>query len=72
VGAALREYPLWVAHYGVAEPNLPAGWPEWAFWQHTDEGRVAGIDANVDLNWFNGTRDQLWTFAATGAISADR
>ena len=72
VGAALSEYPLWVAHYRVAEPKLPAGWGNWAFWQHTDEGRTAGIAGNVDQNWFNGTRDQLRTFAATGAIPADR
>jgi GH25 family lysozyme M1 (1,4-beta-N-acetylmuramidase) len=33
---------------------------------------VAGITGNVDLDWFNGTREQLRTFAATGAIPVDR
>lgn len=72
VGAALSEYPLWVAHYGAASPNLPAGWQRWTFWQFTDEGTVGGIAGPVDLDWFNGTRDQLRSFAATGAIPIDR
>lgn len=70
VGAALPEYPLWVAHYGVSAPNLPSGWPSWTLWQFSDEGRVAGISGNVDLDWFNGTRAQLETFARTGVAPA--
>ena len=29
------------------------------FWQHTDIGRLPGIDERVDLNVFNGDLEQL-------------
>ncbi len=57
------QYALWVAHYtGRASPYLPIPWSSWAFWQHSDEGRVDGIKYFVDLNRFNGTLEQLRTF----------
>ena len=31
----------------------------WDFWQHTDVGRVPGIEKEVDLNVFNGSLDEL-------------
>lgn len=34
------------------------------FWQRSAHGRVSGIVSEVDLNLFNGTRDQLEAFAA--------
>lgn len=58
-------YPLWVAHYSAASPNIPAGWSGWTFWQHSDAGRVAGISGDVDLNWFAGGGDDLQAFVAT-------
>ena len=48
---------LWVAHWGVANPRLPAeDWSGngWTFWQHTSQGSVPGIDGNVDLDWYEG------------------
>ena len=45
--------PLWVAHWGVASPTLPAGgWAGngWRVWQHTSSGHVAGIAGRVDLD----------------------
>jgi GH25 family lysozyme M1 (1,4-beta-N-acetylmuramidase) len=45
--------PLWVAHWGVSSPLLPAGgWDGngWHVWQHTSHGRVAGIAGRVDLD----------------------
>ncbi|MDE5539812.1 MAG: glycosyl hydrolase family 25, partial [Bacilli bacterium] len=39
-------YPLWIAQYGVEEPQI-AAWPEWHGWQYTDRGRVSGINGNV-------------------------
>jgi len=54
------EHPLWHAQYTSAEcPNIPPPWQDWAFWQYTDSGRVAGISGNVDVNRFNGTYAQL-------------
>lgn len=46
------EYPLWVAHYLVKDK--PRVKRNWSFWQHSEAGRVNGIDAYVDFNVFNG------------------
>ncbi len=46
------DYPLWVAHYLVKDkPRIER---RWLFWQHSEKGRVNGIDAYVDFNVFNG------------------
>lgn len=50
---------LWIAHYGVQAPTVPADWPTWTFWQQSEQGRVPGIDAAVDLDFFNGSLDEL-------------
>ncbi len=45
--------PLWVAHWGVDAPTLPAGdWDGngWRVWQYTSHGHVAGIQGRVDLD----------------------
>ncbi len=49
--------PLWVAHWGVQEPLLPAGdWDGngWRVWQYTSDGHVAGIAGRVDLDVTDG------------------
>lgn len=49
---------LWVAHWGVSSPTVPAeNWAGngWTFWQYTDCGAVPGISGCVDLDWFAGT-----------------
>ena len=49
--------PLWVAHWGVESPLLPAGdWDGngWHVWQHTSDGHVAGIAGRVDLDVVQG------------------
>jgi len=55
----LGDYPLWVAHYGVECPTLPDGWSRWTFWQHSSDGRVAGVNGPVDLDLFAGTLREL-------------
>ena len=48
---------LWVAHWGVASPRLPAddwGGNGWTFWQYTSDGSVPGIEGRVDLDWYVG------------------
>lgn len=45
-------YPLWVAHY--LQKERPRINRRWHFWQHSETGRVNGIDAFVDFNVFNG------------------
>lgn len=56
---ALAQCPLWVAHWGVASPTVPAPWSSWTFWQYTNAGTVAGVTGNVDLNRFSGSRTEL-------------
>jgi lysozyme len=49
-------YPYWIAHYYVDSVQYRG---RWHFWQHTDRGRVPGIDEDVDLNIFNGTAEEM-------------
>jgi lysozyme len=55
-------YPLWVAHYDVAQPNIPSAWSDWAFWQHSQSGAVEGVSGSVDLDYFNGTYADLLAY----------
>jgi lysozyme len=61
LGDAFANYPLWVADYRQPDSpyKVPNGWSDWTFFQYTDQGRVPGIPVNVDLNWFNGSLDDL-------------
>jgi GH25 family lysozyme M1 (1,4-beta-N-acetylmuramidase) len=46
---------LWIAHWGVAEPRLPAEeWSGngWRFWQYGNCGSVPGIEGCVDVDWY--------------------
>lgn len=52
-------YPLWIAHYGVASPRVPLPWKKWTFWQYSGSGRVDGIRVPVDLDRFDGTREEM-------------
>jgi len=52
-----KQYPLWIANYGVLNPSIPAPWSIWEFWQYTDngDGTLYGVESlNIDLNYFNG------------------
>ncbi len=49
VDADLGAYPLWLACY-APEPQVPASWHGWTFWQHAESGRVNGIAGPVDLD----------------------
>ena len=49
---------LWVAHWGVSTPTVPANnWSNrgWTFWQYDNCGSVPGIAGCVDVDRFNGT-----------------
>lgn len=53
---------LWLAQYTSQpslQPKLPAGWKRWHFWQYSESGKVAGISAQVDQSYFNGTEREL-------------
>jgi lysozyme len=50
---ARNRYRLWIAHYGVSSPSVPA--QNWAnhgrtMWQWTNTGRVSGVPGRVDRN----------------------
>ena len=45
-------YPFWIANYH--QPKLRLADKNWVFWQHSDNGRVNGINHVVDFNVFNG------------------
>jgi len=70
---AFAKRDLWLSEYGPHE-RIPWPWSDpkigalvngeeaapgaWA-WQYSEKGRVAEIVGNVDLNWFNGTADDM-------------
>ncbi len=54
--AEFDKYPYWIAHYYVDSLEYKG---EWAFWQHTDAGNIAGIKGNVDINVFKGDYQDL-------------
>jgi lysozyme len=64
-------YPLWIANYGVVSPSLPQGWTNWQFWQYSQSGSVSGIAGNVDMDYFNGTPDQLAASFNSPGMSAE-
>ncbi|MBQ9231718.1 MAG: glycoside hydrolase family 25 protein [Prevotella sp.] len=49
-------YPYWIAHYYVEQVTYDG---PWKFWQHTDNGRLAGIKGTVDFNIYNGSFYEL-------------
>jgi lysozyme len=55
----LPGYQIWIRDiYGT--PRLPDG-RAWSFWQYTNRGRLWGINGFVDLNVYNGTREEFST-----------
>ena len=52
-----RDYQVWIARYGEYKPDVRL-----AFWQLCPDGRVKGIVGTVDINVFNGYRDQYDDF----------
>ena len=57
--ATLGLCPLWLAHWDVATPTVPAPWTDWMFWQYTSSGTCPGIAGSVDLSHFSGAKSDL-------------
>ena len=68
-----KDYPLWIAQYpnqytpGMS-PLLPRGWFKWTIWQYSEKGVVNGINADVDMDLFNGTLEELYKFAGATPV----
>lgn len=52
--AALRKYDVWIARYGEFKPYVHL-----LHWQLTPYGRVRGIRTEVDVNVFNGSKEEF-------------
>ena len=48
----LARFPLWIAHYGVSAPHVPAPWDAWTGWQYSGTGTSPGIVGHVDRSWW--------------------
>lgn len=62
---AIGEYPLWIAQYGVDEPQLPKAWRNkaWVFWQNKQTGTLHGAHGEaLDHDEFNGNLEAFNTF----------
>ena len=52
------DYLLWVAHYNT-EKFIKKNYANWAFWQHSEKGKLKGIKGAVDCNVFHGSMKEL-------------
>ncbi|MFX3635165.1 MAG: GH25 family lysozyme [Candidatus Pristimantibacillus sp.] len=53
------DHDIWIRDI-VKRPTLKSD-RDWLLWQYINRGRVAGIDAYVDINVFNGNLEQFQT-----------
>lgn len=69
--AWMLSLPLWIAHYINADNPTYKPFANWTIWQYTSkgDGYAYGMEsANVDLNYFNGSYEELRAFAGLGAV----
>lgn len=52
-----RDYQVWIARYGEYKPDV-----HMLFWQLSPDGRVRGINTDVDINVFNGYNEKFQQF----------
>lgn len=58
-----RDYRVWIARYSEYKPDVRL-----TYWQLCPDGRVAGIQGDVDINVFNGYQSQFDEFIANETI----
>jgi lysozyme len=66
-----KQFDLWIAHYEVTRPAVPAPWTEWRFWQYTcrGPGLLMGAESRyIDMDWFNGDYQALMAYAGNPVI----
>jgi lysozyme len=71
IGTNFADYVLWVAHYKVTCPRIPAGWSTWQFWQDGEAGSVPGVGGEVDTDFFNGTLADLNALTIPATVALD-
>lgn len=47
-----KRYPIWIAEYGVEEPESNGKWETWVGFQYSSTGEVSGINSRVDLDYY--------------------
>lgn len=45
-------YPIWIAEYGVEEPESNGKWDTWIGFQYSSTGEISGINPRVDLDYY--------------------
>ncbi len=58
-----RDYNIWIARYGEYKPDVHL-----VYWQLCPDGRVTGIRPEVDINVFNGYRNEFNDFLSRECI----
>lgn len=53
-----KNYDIWIARYGEYKPDVRL-----VYWQLCQDGRVKGIHGDVDINIFNGFKEQFDKFS---------
>lgn len=67
-----KDYAFWLGWFpsqyveGMS-PLMPRGWFKWTFWQYSENGLLNGINTKVNLDIFNGTLEDLYSFAGAKA-----
>lgn len=51
-----NEYPLWIANYNFFVERIQ---DDWLLWQFTEKAQISGIKGMVDVNVFNGNKEDL-------------
>ncbi len=57
-------YPLWICSF--SEHPIDA---DWTFWQYNHHGAVKGIRGDVDLDVFNGSREEWEKYLSRSAVN---
>ncbi len=60
----IKDYPIWLARYDEYKPDDL----DYLFWQLSFDGRVSGITPDVDINIFNGTKEQFEKFLLQSSL----
>jgi lysozyme len=53
LGVSFAHRQLWIAHYGVKKPTIPAPWTNYTYWQWSETAKGYGVAAGCDANWIN-------------------